>query len=134
MSKLNLKTKILVLNEKDYINHVAKLNYKKDLTQTQGIYDQKNDTVVVKEGTGDQTILHEILHAATLDFLHNVPNQREWFKDYVDKVRERVGEESKNHYGLTNELEFISEIMTNGSFIKFLDQFPPIYNNKNKSI
>lgn len=79
-------------------------------------------------------MLHEILHAATTDFLYNVPNQREWFKNYVDKVREKVGEEGKNYYGLTNELEFISEIMTNGAFIKFLDKFPPIYNNKTKSI
>jgi hypothetical protein len=74
------------------------------------------------------TILHEIIHTYTVGVLESKPDARTPEEErFVNDVRAlfataKANMPNKNHYGLTNSLEFIAEGLANPTFQKALQE------------
>ena len=94
-----------------------------------GYYSSQEDAIVLsyRNGADYHTITHELVHAATVHAAFYSDSARS------RKVREQIeaafetykavaaGTDTANEYGLTNSLEFLSEIFTNPNFKAQLD-------------
>jgi len=90
------------------------------------IYINKN--ALFPKGSAEKTILHEILHPLTLDFLNN-NKQSDLYKDFdklYNHVKSKLLVENKPYYGLSNIEEFITESFTNAEFISEMMQMESI--------
>lgn len=117
-------------------------------------YNPNTNTIVIfgdsifkgKDGLADSTILHELVHAATVHALQLNPSSRRSAQKLLDYARtefeKKYGKSWKElstsleykdvFYGLTNIDEFFAEAFANSSFIKELYQIEsskPIKNN-----
>lgn len=117
-------------------------------------YNPNTNTIVIfgdsifkgKDGLADSTILHELVHAATVHALQLNPSSRKSAQKLLDYARtafEKKYEKSWKElstsleykdvfYGLTNIDEFFAEAFANSSFIKELYQIEsskPVKNN-----
>ena len=81
-----------------------------------------------KGGLVDTTILHELVHAATINKLKSNPEAYESAQRILDSARRQLAEKYgmsweelvnryPNFYGLTNVYEFFSEVYSNSAFI-----------------
>jgi len=81
------------------------------------------------------TALHEIVHAATLAGYHSDPVFRSEIDALYDQAVEAMDQQEPNwrdmnvqktakYYGLTDQLEFIAEALTNPEFQQWLSQIP----------
>lgn len=109
------------------------LFYKGELARTgDGMVIKMNRTIARMENSYRKTLLHEILHAASIRILEDPETERERkFVETVSKLRKeaetRLGTETidisdkvRKVYGLTNNKEFIAELGSNPSFVKQL--------------
>lgn len=88
-----------------------------------------NPKLLEKPNTGIKTLLHEVVHAATVRAIYNNPKFMSEVNTLMNTARKAaakrgVRRNNDNHhiwYGLTNESEFIAEMMTNVEFQKFLN-------------
>ena len=117
-------------------------------------YNPNTNTIVIfgdsifkgKDGLADSTILHELVHAATVHALQLNPSSRRSAQKLLDYARtefeKKYGKSWKElstsleykdvFYGLTNIDEFFAEAFANSSFIKELYQIEsskPVKNN-----
>ena len=117
-------------------------------------YNPNTNTIVIfgdsifkgKDGLADSTILHELVHAATVHALQLNPSSRKSAQKLLDYARtafeKKYGKSWKElstsleykdvFYGLTNIDEFFAEAFANSSFIKELYQIEsskPVKNN-----
>lgn len=65
-----------------------------------------------------QTILHELLHAATVQTIQHSPELKSELENLLNTVKTALGEDAKD-YGLTDIYEFLAEL-SNEQFIKKL--------------
>lgn len=89
-----------------------------------------------KGNTADITILHELIHAATINKLKSDPLVFESAQRVLDSARKQLSEKygvswesllsrySDTFYGLTNVYEFFSETFSNSAFILELSSLP----------
>jgi len=79
-----------------------------------------------------ETILHELIHAYTVNALGAPKSEAEInFDNQITKLYESVKNSSMtNDYGLTNKFEFVTEILTNPEFINELGIKKPTLLNK----
>lgn len=87
------------------------------------------------KGSAEKTIVHEIIHAMTLQFLNNNKHS-DLYKDFeklYNHTHDVLLEEDKPYYGLSSIEEFITEALTNGEFIAEMMKMDAInikkYNN-----
>jgi predicted SprT family Zn-dependent metalloprotease len=65
-----------------------------------------------------QTIMHELVHAVTVETLKNSSILRKEAQELLDQVKDALGEDAK-YYGLSNIYEFLAEL-TSEDFVKKL--------------
>lgn len=94
-------------------------------------YDTDNGIVYISENAAyehngklskaDNTIFHEILHAATVSVLNNSPELKGELKSIMDNVKQYIG---SDYYGMKDEYEFLAELWSNAKFAKELMNIP----------
>jgi hypothetical protein len=70
-----------------------------------------------------QTYLHEMVHAATVESIRSNSSYRAEIKDLMTHVKNNLPRRTKA-YGFTDELEFISEALSNSRFQTLLSSVP----------
>ena len=139
-------TKVLSKLKKDVLKDV-RVVYKPIHSDTDDInaaavYNADSNTIVIfgdsrfkgKDGLVDSTILHELVHAATIYALNFNPKSRESAQKLLDYARKQLESkygktwqeltslDGETFYGLTNVEEFFAEAFANSNFIKELYQ------------
>lgn len=112
---------------KVYLGTVGEIAEYSDIKEeSNGIY---NGNIIIakdgrfKEGKSESVILHEIIHAFTVDFLKSDSS----IVNDLRKIFEFAKLNNKfNQYGFDNINEFVAELFTNSSFIEELKTMPPI--------
>lgn len=148
---LNKLTSDVLKNVKLEYKPVHLPNHNKEVAAS---YNPNTNTIVIfgdsifkgKDGLADSTILHELVHAATVHALQLNPSSRRSAQKLLDYARtafeKKYGKSWKElstsleykdvFYGLTNIDEFFAEAFANSSFIKELYQIEsskPVKNN-----
>lgn len=96
-----------------------------------GQYDEKTNTIIINKTAlfrnenkspypEIQTIVHELLHAVTVNAIKNDSRIRHQFQELLEKTKQSLGDKA-NDYGLENVYEFISEL-SNAEFVEKLKQ------------
>jgi len=81
-----------------------------------------------EKGRGEKVILHEFIHAVTMDIIARNPTARARVRELMDAYQGKEG-----MYGMTDEYEFLSELFTDAKFMKELQASPAI-NKKFKNL
>jgi hypothetical protein len=76
------------------------------------------------DGTVLRTVLHEMLHAVTVQNLADNPELMTRVTSIFDQAKEVALEQGVTEYGFRNVEEFIAEAFTNKRFQEFLDEIP----------
>lgn len=94
-------------------------------------YDTDNGVIYISENAAyehngklskaDNTIFHEILHAATVSVLNNSTELKGELKSIMDNVKQYIG---SDYYGMKDEYEFLAELWSNARFAKELMNIP----------
>jgi hypothetical protein len=91
--------------------------------QHAGGYNPNNDTISIGQATdAEQTILHELMHAATYRALGNKSVAAGAMRALLKDARKQLGLDS--HYGLSTVHEFVAEAFSNPEFQEALRQIP----------
>ena len=91
--------------------------------QHAGGYNPGTDTISIGQASdAEQTILHELMHAATYRALTNKSLAAGAMRSLLKDVRKQLGLDS--HYGLQTVHEFVAEAFTNPKFQEALRQIP----------
>lgn len=107
-------------------------------TGSAGSYVHKYNSIIIygdadfysKDGSADNTIIHEIIHAATINTLMANPEAYESAQRIFDSAVKQLSEKygvskdqlllDRRFYGLTNVYEFFAELYSNAAFIREL--------------
>jgi hypothetical protein len=73
----------------------------------------------------EHTLLHEMVHAATIQALNKDPKLATSMGKLLRAARAQASSDERKHYGLTNIREFVAEAMSNPQFAKWLDSLTP---------
>ncbi len=104
-----------------------------DPRQALGFYNMLNDYIVIDERVFNNpeqavhVLLHEITHAATIDKIRKDPNVKAWVRTLMDEVvafDPVIAKARGTQYGMTSEVEFIAEAMSNVELQNVLKQIP----------
>lgn len=93
-------------------------------SDSEGIRIEINRGAKFANGSAEGIILHEIIHALTLGYLNNNKGSK-LYKDLeklFEYTKTSLEAQGKDYYGLSNIEEFVTESLTNSSFIKELLQ------------
>lgn len=91
--------------------------------QHSGGYNPATDVITIMQAEdAEQTILHELMHAATVRALSNKSVAAGAMRALLKEVRKHLGLDS--HYGLRDVREFVAEAFTNPEFQEALRQIP----------
>lgn len=119
--------KYLTSKQKDVVINLTDLN-----PATRGLFFGNqifiNQNGKFPKGDASKTILHEIIHLMTSQYLSNNRDEELYkdFKKLYDKAYKELVKDNKPFYGLTNIDEFIAEAFSNSEFIKELSQLDSI--------
>lgn len=123
-----------------------------NVSDSAAYYNTDSNTITVfadssfkgKGNLADTTILHELIHAASITNLSFNPSKKQEIDSLLDHVRQELSkkygvswEELQNinpdtYYGLTNGYEFLSEVFSNSKFINELIRIDSSKNLNNK--
>ena len=123
-----------------------------NVSDSAAYYNTDSNTITVfadssfkgKGNLADTTILHELIHAASITNLSFNPSKKQEIDSLLDHVRQELSkkygvswEELQNinpdtYYGLTNSYEFLSEVFSNSKFINELIRIDSSKNLNNK--
>lgn len=91
--------------------------------QHSGGYNPQTDVITIMQAADvEQTIIHELMHAATVRALSNKSVAAGAMRALLKEVRQHLGLDS--HYGLTDVREFVAEAFSNPEFQEALRQIP----------
>lgn len=91
-----------------------------------GLYDDATHNVLVVNDKGAvQTLLHELVHAATIRGLESSPVFKQSITRLLETARAHAKKrKDRKQYGLTDEYEFLAEANSDPEFQKFLSEIP----------
>ncbi|MBP33232.1 PLxRFG domain-containing protein [Methylobacterium sp.] len=97
--------------------------------EVMGYYDPATHQIVLREDDISEAALshlmiHEGLHAAFMQTIEQNPAAKRMIRGLMDEVRDHLGPSASDHYGMTNEHEFVSEAMSSRSFQDLLAKVP----------
>ncbi|MGU3659233.1 PLxRFG domain-containing protein [Methylobacterium fujisawaense] len=97
--------------------------------EVMGYYDPATHQIVLREDDISEAALshlmiHEGLHAAFMQTIERNPAAKRMIRGLMDEVRDHLGPSASEHYGMTNEHEFVSEAMSSRSFQDLLATVP----------
>lgn len=143
LTELELTTRVRFVKEKELIR-----DDRFDGKPSAALYNDVADTIKLDPklynmgGYGLRVLLHEAVHSATVRNFENSAVSRKLWKDMLTNARKhsspvkyKDGRPVYEHYGLTDEREFLAEALTNDHFQEFLNTVPvPKSNYKGFSI
>lgn len=109
-------------------------SFKEKYNGRRAFYDASDNTIYInalssfKNGDSSDILMHEVLHAITVDRLHSDKNFRNWFEDILNRYQEQYKKEN-NHkdYKYENDEhrieEFIADIWSDEDLIRRLDRY-----------
>ncbi|MCJ2067058.1 PLxRFG domain-containing protein [Methylobacterium sp. J-088] len=101
--------------------------------EVSGYYDPASHSIVLRlsdanKGTSQaelsHLLVHEGLHAAFMQTIERNPAAKQLIRHLMDEVRENLGSEANDFYGMLNPHEFVSEAFSNRRFQDLLSTIP----------
>lgn len=120
----------------EYNDYLRRNKTKGNPSGANGVYLPSDNRILVRGSSTEKTILHEIAHAMSIPVLSNEASAIGMdFKLYFEQIKRKLIDSGvdPNTYGLKNEREFISEVMTNTRFISILKAYPPIVKSNSRN-